>query len=155
MRGSGAAFLAVCGLLLGACGSGEPPERPPTTSPGPEPDPVPTPAPDPSAGAPDAAPPADDPQRVAAEVFATRCATCHGPDGAGDGPVGAGLTPPPRNLRDPDWQASVSDAHIEAIIAGGGAAVGKSPLMPPNPDLADRPHVIAALRETVRGLAKD
>ncbi len=154
MRRSRAAFLAACVLLGGACGPEEP-ERSPTTSPRPEPDPVPTQAPQPSAGAPNAAPPADDPQRVAAEVFTTRCATCHGPEGAGDGPVAAGLTPRPRDLRDPDWQASVSDAHIEAIIAGGGAAVGKSPLMPPNPDLADRPDVLAALRETVRGLAKD
>jgi len=28
------------------------------------------------------------------------CATCHGPSGHGDGPVGRTLTPPPRDFRD-------------------------------------------------------
>jgi len=90
----------------------------------------------------------------AKQVFESRCVTCHGPLGAGDGPASAGLTPRPRNLRDPAWQASVSDAHIEQIIQYGGAAVGKSPAMPANPDLMARPEVVAALRATIRGLAK-
>lgn len=105
-----------------------------------------------AAGAPDAATaPAEDPKREAQEVFASRCAACHGPAGQGDGPASAALKPKPRDLQDPAWQRSVTDQHIERIIEGGGAAVGKSPLMPPNPDLAGRP-VIQALREHVRGL---
>ena len=31
-------------------------------------------------------------------LFAEHCASCHGPSGAGDGPAGIALQPPPRNL---------------------------------------------------------
>jgi mono/diheme cytochrome c family protein len=89
----------------------------------------------------------------ARELFATRCTPCHGPRGAGDGPASAGLTPKPRNFTDKAWQASVTDQHIETIIQYGGAAVSKSPAMPPNPDLTAKPAVVSALREHLRGLA--
>lgn len=42
----------------------------------------------------------------AEQIFATRCYTCHGSAGAGDGPASASLTPTPRNLQDPAWQQS-------------------------------------------------
>ena len=38
------------------------------------------------------------------------------------------------------------------IIKFGGAAVGKSPAMPPNPDLVAKAEVVTALREHVRSL---
>ncbi|MCY1016532.1 c-type cytochrome [Pyxidicoccus sp. MSG2] len=91
-------------------------------------------------------------RQEAEEVFNSRCAVCHGPRGGGDGAASAGLTPPPRNFQDKAWQAAVSDEHIEKIIAYGGGAVGRSPAMPPNPDLADKP-VVRGLREHIRGLA--
>ena len=101
-----------------------------------------------------AAPPISAADRAEAkELFATRCTPCHGPMGAGDGPASAGLTPKPRNFTDKAWQTSVSDEHIEKIIQFGGAAVAKSPAMPPNPDLTAKPAVVSALREHVRGLA--
>ncbi len=90
----------------------------------------------------------------AQQIFASRCTPCHGQTGGGDGPASAGLTPPPRNFHDHAWQASVTDAHIERIIQYGGAAVGKSPAMPANPDLNDKPLVVAALREHVRSLGQ-
>lgn len=90
----------------------------------------------------------------AKEIFANRCTTCHGQTGAGDGPASAGLTPQPRNLQSPEWQQSVTDEHIEKIISYGGAAVGRSPMMPPNPDLNSKPELVAALREFVRNLAE-
>ena len=34
------------------------------------------------------------------ELFATNCASCHGPEGKGDGPAGLSLNPPPRNQTD-------------------------------------------------------
>jgi mono/diheme cytochrome c family protein len=34
-------------------------------------------------------------------LFAQTCATCHGPEGRGDGPAGAGLNPRPRNFTAP------------------------------------------------------
>src|SRR5476649_1583788 len=40
-----------------------------------------------------------DPTR-GAPLYAQNCAVCHGNTGAGDGPAGIGLTPPPANLRD-------------------------------------------------------
>ena len=88
----------------------------------------------------------------AKEIFVARCALCHGVSGAANGPNSEGLKPQPRNFQDPEWQASVTDAHIEKIIVEGGAAVGKSAVMPPNPDLVGKPEVVAALRAHVRKL---
>jgi mono/diheme cytochrome c family protein len=34
-------------------------------------------------------------------LYAQTCATCHGPQGKGDGPGGVGLTPKPRNFAEP------------------------------------------------------
>jgi mono/diheme cytochrome c family protein len=90
----------------------------------------------------------------AQEIFKTRCTPCHGATGGGDGPASAGLTPPPRNFHDKAWQSAVTDDHIEQIIQYGGAAVGKSPAMPSNPDLMSKPEVVAALREYIRNLGK-
>jgi len=89
----------------------------------------------------------------AKQIFAQRCVACHGSTGAGDGAAAAALNPKPRAFGDKVWQASVTDAHIEKIIEQGGAAVGKSPLMPPNPDLVGKP-VVKGLREYVRSFGK-
>jgi mono/diheme cytochrome c family protein len=51
------------------------------------------------------------------------CANCHGPLGRGDGPQGAMVKA--RNLSDPAWQSSVTDAQIATSIAKGRG------LMPP------------------------
>lgn len=88
----------------------------------------------------------------AEQIFSTRCAVCHGAQGRGDGPGSAGLTPQPRNFTDAAWQESVEDAYLERIVQYGGAAVGKSPAMPSNPDLGSRPEVLTALREHIRAL---
>ena len=47
-----------------------------------------------------------------------------------------------------------TDAHLEMIIQFGGVAVGKSPAMPPNPDLVSKPAVVKALRAHIRTLGK-
>ena len=88
------------------------------------------------------------------EIFMQRCATCHGQFGRGDGPGAAALAVKPRNYSDATWQKSVSDADIERTIVLGGAGVGKCPLMAPNPDLAAKPGVVAALREKVRSFVE-
>lgn len=95
-----------------------------------------------------------DPALEAAEVFKTRCATCHGAEGKGDGAAAAALNPKPRSFADKEWQKTITDEHIEKIVLGGGPAVGKSPLMPPNPDLETKPAVVAALRAMVRQLGE-
>jgi len=51
-------------------------------------------------------------------LFLTHCARCHGPEGAGV----PGLAPqigPVRDLRDPAWQDSRSEAQIEMVISMG------------------------------------
>jgi mono/diheme cytochrome c family protein len=89
-------------------------------------------------------------QEEAKSVFTMRCATCHGAGGHGDGAAAVAMNPKPRSFADPEWQQSVTDDHIEQIIIGGGPAVGKSPLMPPNPDLTSKTDVVKALRVMVR-----
>lgn len=90
----------------------------------------------------------------AQELFASRCTACHGAQGAGDGPASAGLSPKPAKFSDSSWQKSVTDQHIEKVIQQGGAAVGKSAAMPGNPDLADKPELLAAVRYHVRSLKR-
>ena len=64
------------------------------------------------------------------EKFNQICASCHGPTGHGDGPAAAALDPKPRNLSDPKYVTTLSDEQIFKTVKVGGAAVGKSPLMP-------------------------
>jgi mono/diheme cytochrome c family protein len=64
-------------------------------------------------------------------IYATYCASCHGPGGKGDGAAAATLDPKPANHADPAYMGSLSDQHIYQVIAKGGASVGKSPLMAP------------------------
>ena len=149
-----ASFLVLALLALVALGCGEreeqaapapaAPEAPAATAPA---------APEaPAAGAPAAASAAA--TEEAEQIFATRCVTCHGPAGLGDGPGSAALDPKPRNFQEPAWQESVTDDHIEKIVMYGGAAVGRSPTMPGNPDLMSKPEVVRALVAHVRGLAR-
>ncbi len=97
---------------------------------------------------------AESPVQEANEIFASRCATCHGQDGRGDGPGSELLTPKPRNFHDKQWQAATDDKTIATAIVYGGAAVGKSPLMASNPDLQGKPKVVDALIAHIRELGK-
>jgi len=95
--------------------------------------------------------PASDPVAEAASIYSTRCTVCHGAGGKGDGAGSAALVPKPRDFTSSEWQASVTNDHIAKIIKYGGAEVGMAPIMPANPDLVDKPEVVAALVATVRG----
>jgi len=86
----------------------------------------------------------------AKQMFATVCAACHGIDGTGNGPAAASINPKPRNYTDPAWQASVTDDDIRKIILQGGQAVGKSPMMPAQAQLKDKPEVVSGLVSIVR-----
>jgi caa(3)-type oxidase subunit IV len=66
----------------------------------------------------------------AAGAYTTVCALCHGATGAGDGPGGAALDPKPASFADAAFWADRTDEEVALAISGGGAAVGKSPLMP-------------------------
>jgi mono/diheme cytochrome c family protein len=81
-------------------------------------------------------------------VYTARCAACHGPRGAGDGPAAAALQPHPRSFRDPEWQRTVTDDGIRQVILHGGTARRLSPLMPAQPDLG--PDDLNALIRYIR-----
>ena len=129
-----ACFLVLAGVWSG-CSKSEPAPPPPAPT---------TSTPQPQAAA---------TPMTAEEIFKTRCATCHGEGGHGDGPAAAALNPKPRNYTDPEWQKTVTDDQLKKTIVGGGAAVGKSPLMVPNPDLAGNEEVLNGLVKIIRGFA--
>ena len=66
-----------------------------------------------------------------AQVFAQYCATCHGPQGLGDGPVGKTLNPPPRNFQEGKFKYGNTDQDHFDVITNGAASKGGSPLMAP------------------------
>ena len=107
--------------------------------------------PAPSGHATVSAPVAMSPVDEAKQIADSRCAMCHGKTGKGDGPNGMTLNPKPQDLTTKDWQKSVSDAQVRSVILKGGGAVGKSPLMPANPDLESKPAVVDELVKIVRG----
>jgi mono/diheme cytochrome c family protein len=132
-RWSGCAF-AVAFVAL-ACGSEEKTPAPAPTAPpaasAPEPaPPAAAPAPEPAPAPVPVATAAADPARGATH-YATLCASCHGPRGAGDGPAGQGLDPKPRRHDDGAYMNALSNEHLFKVIKEGGASVGKSPLMAP------------------------
>ena len=90
----------------------------------------------------------------AQQMFNTMCATCHGADGTGNGPAAESLSVKPRNYTDAAWQASVTDDLLKQTIVLGGQGMGKSPLMPGNPQLKDDPETLDGLVRIIRGFAK-
>jgi mono/diheme cytochrome c family protein len=59
------------------------------------------------------------------------CASCHGPTGAGDGPVAQALDPKPARHNDGKYMNPLSDDYLFKVIKFGGSSVGKSPMMAP------------------------
>ncbi len=134
-----ARYLAVAGfsfgLLLGCSKKVEPAPAAAETPPAPTPA-APAPPPDPAA--------------EAKTLFHAKCVVCHGEAGHGDGPGAAALTPKPRDFTDAAWQQASNDEALRKVILEGGPAVGKSPGMPPNPDLKDQEAVVTELVKLVR-----
>lgn len=157
-----AATLALVVATAVACSDNKPAEPAPTPV---QTAPVQTAPPTPPTPPAPPAPPATDPTPTATNtataadaeanaIFTTRCAACHGVSGKGDGAAAAALTPKPRDYSDKGWQAKVTDEHIAKIIVEGGPAVGMSPMMGPNADLANKPDVVKALVAKVRSFGK-
>ena len=65
------------------------------------------------------------------EFYAKHCAGCHGPTGKGDGPAAKAINPKPTDLTNKASMAGMKDQYLFDLIQKGGAAVGKSPLIPP------------------------
>jgi cytochrome c5 len=99
--------------------------------------------------------PAADPAVVAEaqKVWDTKCSTCHGKDGQGDGEAGKVLNPRPRNFHNSSWQGQTDDDRLRKVIVEGGGAVGLSTNMAPNPELADKPAVVNELIKRIRSYA--
>lgn len=72
-----------------------------------------------------------------AATYAATCAACHGTAGKGDGVAAAGLTVKPADFSQATFWSSRTDDAVKKAIKEGGPAVGKSPLMAPNPQLSD------------------
>jgi mono/diheme cytochrome c family protein len=86
-------------------------------------------------------------------LFAQSCAACHGPAGKGDGAAAAALNPKPRDLTDKAYIGGLKDEYLFDIVKKGGAAVGKSAVMPPW-GAAMKDDQIRDLITFVRSLAK-
>jgi mono/diheme cytochrome c family protein len=88
------------------------------------------------------------------DLYENRCESCHGTEGHGDGPGAMALGKPPANFSNKRWQKTVTDRQIATAIVQGGAALGLSSEMQPNPDLAGQPMVVQALVMKVRQFGK-
>jgi cytochrome c553 len=64
------------------------------------------------------------------EIYEINCATCHGPEGAGDGPGAVGLDPKPANLGDSDMMHELSDGYLLWRVSKGGAIEPFNSVMP-------------------------
>jgi len=130
-------------LVCAACSKNNEPPPPSSGAPG-----------APTESGPKGKTPTGAPSEKAQNMFMTVCATCHGPNGTGNGPAAETLNPKPRNYTDAAWQASVTDDDLRKIILLGGQAVGKSPMMPANAHLKDDPGTLDGLVQIIRGFAK-
>ena len=63
-------------------------------------------------------------------LYVKWCSSCHGPNGAGDGPNARYLPVSPAAHRDAIAMGKRPDDSLFDAIAGGGAIMGKSPRMP-------------------------
>jgi cytochrome c553 len=135
--------MLIVFALLAACGKNNEPPPPSSGSPNAQPE-----------SAPQHGKATMDAATQAKAMFETVCATCHGADGTGNGPAAANLNPKPRNYTDPAWQASVTDEDIKKTILLGGQGVGKSPMMPGQPQLRQEPEVLDELVKIIRGFGK-
>ena len=137
-----AATLLGTALALG-CGGAEQQAEPPAPAEPPRSSPAPM---EPSADAPTA-------EIDGAPLYALYCASCHGAGGEGDGPVAQSLDPKPTRHTDGATMNALSDDYLFRVIAEGGAAVGKSPLMAPWGGTLDDAQ-IRALVAFIRTLAR-
>ena len=81
-------------------------------------------APQPEAGASSAAV-----VRPAPELYVQNCSSCHGPTGAGDGPLSATLVPKPAKHADGVYMNALSNDHLFKVVKEGGQSIGKSAMM--------------------------
>lgn len=88
-----------------------------------------------------------------AKVFATNCALCHGTAGKGDGPAGASLVPPPRNLVEGKWKVGGDSIALFGTLAKGipGSSMAAFSHIP----VADRWALVQYIRSITQNKVKD
>lgn len=64
------------------------------------------------------------------EIFAQRCANCHGAEGGGDGELAADLPNPPAAFNDPVYRRTAVPATLFDVITNGRIARGMPPFGP-------------------------
>ena len=82
-------------------------------------------------------------------IYGTNCATCHGPEGQGDGPGAEGLDPKPASLADAHMMEELSDGYLFWRVSEGGAFDPINSAMPAWKDVlseTERWQVITFLR---------
>ena len=127
--GAGLAALLLVAAVVACGGEVSAPSAPAATAPTPSarPSEPPSPAPPPTVptgnlrGNPE----------LGGRLYAMYCATCHGPEGRGDGPIAQTLVPRPADHGSAEYMRTLSDEEIYLVIEKGGAAAGKSSMMAP------------------------
>lgn len=82
------------------------------------------------------------------DLFAQRCANCHGALGQGDGELAPNLPNPPANFADPEWRKTAVPTDLFNTISNGRAQNGMPPFgsASSNPlSEADRWHLVATI----------
>lgn len=85
-----------------------------------------------------------------AEIYEINCASCHGPEGLGDGPAAEALDPKPASLADEHLMEDMTDGAMFWRVSEGGAFEPFNSTMPPWKDvLSDEEiwQVITFIRE--------
>ena len=85
-----------------------------------------------------------------AAIYKAACAGCHGDTGLGDGPAGLAFRAANPPVVVGNLPASELDVTgLRDIITGGGAKVGKNPIMPANPSIvgADLDALVAYVKD--------
>ena len=67
---------------------------------------------------------------VGAEIYEVSCASCHGPEGKGDGPASEPLDPKPADLSDAHLMKDMSDGALFWRVSEGGMMEPFNSLMP-------------------------
>lgn len=84
-------------------------------------------------------------------IFAANCASCHGPEGRGDGEAGRQLSPRPGDLAKLTRRSMMSgNAYLYWTIAQGGAPFGTA--MPAFEDVLSRDEIWSVVRLLQAGL---
>jgi mono/diheme cytochrome c family protein len=85
-------------------------------------------------------------------IYDRDCATCHGPEGKGDGETATYLSPQPQDFTTGILQKR-TDEFLSSVISKGGVAKGLSESMPAFPKLSktDLQNVTAYIRELGKG----